>query len=251
MYQPYQIRKLLAVTLAFSFIFTCCKNKATSIANKIDSTSIDPAISTLQVEPVAKPKRKDGIPVFTVDDYPVPTRMFVGNYHHRESGLSTSDDAAWFANDTLKQTLVFVLYTDFHRLDTYHFLNDDIPAALINNMELHTATGESATAKQKQKDFKGFLIQVKKIPQTYFVSNKGFKPGDSKEKAITVYGNPDISETSNGIEKDEWKFTGDINYDGKKNLNGKPLAEDSFGHKVTMFFRKNKLIGLIIHNDIP
>jgi hypothetical protein len=35
------------------------------------------------------------------------------------------------------------------------------------------------------------------------------------------------------------------------NLNGKPLARNSFGHKINMFFLDNKLIGLILYNEIP
>ena len=102
-------------------VFISCKNNSTTVPHKTDSVFADTAKSPVQNEPVIKPKRKDGIPVFTVDDYPVPTKMFVGNYHRRESGVLASEDAAWFSNDTLNQTLIFELYTDFHRLYTYHF----------------------------------------------------------------------------------------------------------------------------------
>jgi len=40
-------------------------------------------------------------------------------------------------------------------------------------------------------------------------------------------------------------------YDRKIDLKGKPLAEHSFGHILTMFFREDKLIGIILENEIP
>ena len=196
-------------------------------------------------------KLTDTIPKFRVDNYPVTDEMLGPNAHNRNSGEIFDVEGAWFSNDTLKQTLVFVLYTDYHRLVTYHFLNNDIPAGIINRMELHTADGELASNKLKQKYFKGFLTQTIKIGKSYFKTCKGFKLGDSKEKALGVYSKPDKAKIENGIERNEWDFIGDILYDGKTNRKGKPLAEDSFGHQATMFFRNNKLIGLILHNDIP
>jgi hypothetical protein len=169
----------------------------------------------------------------------------------RKSGEIADVEGAWFSNDTLKQTLVFVLYTDYHRLVTYHFLNNDIPFGIIQRMELHTAVGELASDKLKQKYFKGFLVNTTKIGRSYFKTNKGFKLGDSKEKALKVYGKPDKTTIVNGVQNYEWDFAGDILYDSKTKLKRKILAEDSFGHQTTMFFRNNKLIGIIFHNDIP
>lgn len=53
------------------------------------------------------------------------------------------------------------------------------------------------------------------------------------------------------VEKLEWEFIGDESYDRKSDLKGKTLAKDSFGHQIIMYFKKDKLIGLILHNDIP
>jgi len=53
------------------------------------------------------------------------------------------------------------------------------------------------------------------------------------------------------MEELEWNFIGDVFYDGKSDLHGKPLAKDSFGHHVIMYFKKSRLIGLILYNDIP
>lgn len=193
----------------------------------------------------------DTLPKLVVDDYPVTDEMLGPNAYSRKSGEISDVEGAWFSNDTLKQTLVFVLHTDYHRLVTYHFLNNDIPLGIIQRMELHTAGGELASDKLKQKYFKGFLAQTTKIGRSYFRTNQGFKLGDGKEKAFKVYGKPDKTTNVNGVEEYEWDFVGDILYDSKTKLKRKILAEDSFGHQTRMFFRNNKLIGIIFHNDIP
>ena len=191
----------------------------------------------------------DTISKFVVDDYPLTYDMIKASAHSRKSGALTDVEGAWFSNDSLKQTLVFVLYTDGHRLHTFHFVNNDIPPGLIDKMEIY-GNNDIATDKEKQKDFRGFLTQTTKIDKSYFTTDKGFKMGDSKTKALKVYGKPTKIKMENGIERCEWDFIGDISYDDKTDR-GKPVAESSFGHQTTMFFRNNKLIGLIFHNDIP
>ena len=167
------------------------------------------------------------------------------------SGKTQSLDKAWFTNDTLKQTLIFEMYTDGHRLVTYHFLNNEIPTELIDKIELHTSEGELATKQQKTNDFKGFLLQSIKIGSKYFTTDKGLKLGDTKQKILKIYGQPNKRTSINEIEKFEWTFVGDILYDGKEDLKGKPLAKDNYGHQAYLFFKNGKLIRQILHNDIP
>lgn len=174
-----------------------------------------------------------------------------GSSYIKTSGKITSGEKAWFTNDTLKETLVFELYTDGHRLVTYHFYNDDIPIDLIDRIELHAKSGELANRQQKLQDFKGFLQQSIKIDEKYFTTNKGLLLGDSKEKVLKIYGQPHKKSKKNGIEKLEWSFVGDLLYDGKKSLHGKPLAKNNYGHQAYLFFKNEKLIGQILHNDIP
>jgi len=215
-------------------------------------SDIDPSTNnSLLPQSKIQSKLTDTIPKFRVDNYPVTDEMLGPNAHNRKSGEISDVEGAWFSNDTLKQTLVFILYTDYHRMVTYHFVNNDIPAGIINRMELHTADGELAPDKLKQKFFKGFLTQTTKIGKSYFKTYKGFKLGDNKEKALKIYGKPDKIKIENGIERYGWDFIGDILYDGKTKLKRYVLAENSFGHQTTMFFRNNKLIGIIFHNDIP
>jgi hypothetical protein len=171
--------------------------------------------------------------------------------YKKQSGQTFSYDRVWFSNDTLKQILVFELYTDYHRMVTYHFYTNDIPIDLISRMELHIDGGDPASEKQKLNDFGGFLKQTTKINSSYFITDKGFRLGDTKQKAIETYGNPDKQTITDGIEKLEWDFIGNELYDGKTDLKGKPLADNSFGHQILMYFRNGKLTGQILFNDIP
>lgn len=249
---------LQTLTIVISFgLLSCCNNRTeTTLKNEnvtVESSSNDS---------VLKPKQQtniiisDTIKRFVVDDYPVSNAMLSdkpsnNSSHKKQSGQTYSYDKVWFSNDTLKQTLVFELYTDYHRMVTYHFYSNDIPTDLINSMELHIDGGKLASEKQKLKDFNGFLKQTTKINSTYFITDKGFRLGDTKQKTIDTYGSPDKISISNGIEKFEWSFIGDTFYNGKIDLKGKPLAKDSFGHQIVMYFRNGKLIGQILHNDIP
>jgi hypothetical protein len=110
---------------------------------------------------------------------------------------------------------------------------------------------ELASNELKEKYFIGFLKYATKIGRKYFTSDKGFKLGDSKQKALTIYGKPDKKTTKDNIEIYEWEYEGENLFDRKSDLKGKPLAAASFGHQTIMFFKSNKLVGIIFHNDIP
>ncbi len=240
-------------------LFSCNNNRNGESENnkniKFDTASVDTLVTNLEQE--SDVSISDTIKRFVVDDYPVTFEMMrkqsADNYssYSKTSGKTKSLDKAWFTNDTLKQTLIFELYTDGHRLVTYHFINQDIPSDIIERIELHTNEGQQADKQQKLKDFNGFIDQSVKIDSKYFTSNKGLKLGDNKSKAIALYGQPDKETKSNGVERLEWNFVGDILYDGKENLKGKPLAKDNYGHQAYLFFKNGKLVGQILHNDIP
>ena len=195
----------------------------------------------------------DTIKKFIVDDYPVTNDMFGRDVNGREIkvGNIRSLDKVWFFNDTLNQVLVFELYTDNHRMGTYHFYKTGVPATLIKNIEFSTPDGDTVSDERKIKNFKGFVSRAQKIAKSYFITNKGFKLGDRIDKAIKMYGKPGKVKKNNGIEEYYWEFAGDILYNGKTGLKGKPLATDSYGHQIRMFFKNKKLIGLIFLNDIP
>src|SRR5882757_11314867 len=96
-----------------------------------------------------KPPHKPAL--FTVDDFPVTNKMF-GHCDGCEvkSGPIRSSDKVWFSNGELRQTLVFELYTDDFRNEIFLFSDDDIPAPLIDSMELHGSDGNLADNKQKE-----------------------------------------------------------------------------------------------------
>lgn len=257
--------QILIITILFGFL-SCNNNKTeTTVKNekvKADTVKRDTSLKTEQQTAFAI---SDNFNKFVVDDYPVTNKMLAiktsdNSGYTKKSGEIFSLDKVWFTNDSLKQSLVFELYTDYHRLYIYHFFNNDIPGDLIRHLELYVSKSkfdnvfDTATFKQKQTYFSGFINSAIKINQHYFTTKKGFKLGDKKEKAINVYGNPDKCSTSNNIEKCEWKYEGDY-FDSEehhpKAKTNRPVAKDSFGYSVTMFFRSNKLIAMIISNDIP
>ncbi len=192
----------------------------------------------------------DTIPFFDVDDYPVTDSMLSTFDFTLMSGNISDDGGAWFSNKK-NEILVFLLATDYHRVETFHFLQTDIPDGLIQEMELfYRPSGELVSLEVKKKHFPNFIKQVRNIQPLYFTSVKGFRLGDSIAKAIRVYGQPDSIQTEKGVKKLYWKFFGEVFYEGE-DRKGKPVAKNNFGHQVTMFFRKDQLIAMILHNDIP
>lgn len=246
------MKRLIKLTTVFLLGLISCSDNKTAQTPALKADSIQKNVLTNKVAP-APTSIPDTIKRFIVDDYPLADEMFGNGDNGREinSGDIVSVDKAWFTNDELGQTMVVEVYTDNFRMAEFHFQNQDIPKALIKRMELHTKEGELASQQQKEKNFKGFIKTAIRISKKYFTTKKGFKLGDNKQKAMQVYGSPDRKTIDDTIEILEWDFTGDLLYDGKSDLKGKPLAKDNYGHQVTLFFRNNKLIGIILHNDIP
>jgi hypothetical protein len=193
----------------------------------------------------------DSLRLFTVDDYPIKDEMFNGNYEYKKSGGVISSDKVWFKNESLNQTIVIELYTDYHRLVTFHFNNEILPQEIIRRMQLHIEGGELASNEQKYKYFDGLIKQSIEIDKSNFISTKGVFIGMDRKKAIEIYGNPDKQEFIDNYEILEWEFIGDVFYDDTIQDKKKKIAIDSFGHSVTMFFKNDRLVGQILFNDIP
>ena len=210
------------------------------------SNSLIKSDTNIVIENIAK---SESISTCVVDDYPVKNQIFKGNYGLIKSGEIVSLDKVWLSNKSIHQTLVFELYTDYHRIVTFHFDNQMVSQDFINRMELHIEGGELATITQKIKYFNGLIEQSIEVNENQFVSEKGVAIGMDKKKAIVLYGKPDKEKTSSEFEILEWYFIGDI---FNESINSKkPIAKDSFGHSVTMFFKDNRLVGQILFNDIP
>lgn len=197
----------------------------------------------------------DSIPRFTVDDYPITNTMIrkqSGDYHlfKVNSGKTYSIEKSWFKNDSINQTIVIQLATDYHRFFIYHFDNQNTPPDLILDIGFHTDKGELAKPKDIKNDFQGFIEQSKVINSSFFKSKKGVKIGLSISEAIKIYGEPDAVKKIEGFSKVRWDFIGDEFYNNE-DLNGKPLAKNSFGHSVIMYFREHKLVAQELINEIP
>jgi hypothetical protein len=52
--------------------------------------------------------------------------IIIGNY---------GSNCNWFINDTLDEVLVFNLYTDYHRMYTFHFLRNKFPINFLKEIE--------------------------------------------------------------------------------------------------------------------
>ncbi|GAA4341444.1 hypothetical protein [Flaviaesturariibacter amylovorans] len=220
------------------------------LASCADTEKKSPAPEAAQAPPA------DSIRHFTPDNYPVTNGMLDdtssnNSSYPRRSGALHSSDKAWFANDSLGQALVFELYTDKHRLATYHFYSTDMPEGLLRSLELHNADNDLAPLPEKRASLPGFIKGALRIGAEYFVSDKGFRLGDDKQKFIKVYDTPDSIAREGALDVLHWRFEGDALYDGKTELRGRPLAKDSYGHQVTAYFRNDKLVGLLLYNDIP
>ncbi|WP_276134178.1 hypothetical protein [Polluticoccus soli] len=249
-------RTLVPVILAGLFGCNSGNRSSASKEIEIEKKAVDSAPSTNVRIDQPTDKIPDTIKRFNVDDYPVTIEMLRdtssnNSSHKMQSGKLFSFDKAWFRNDSINQTLVFELATDYHRFETFHFYSNQFPADLMKQIGLNTEGGELANEQQKITDFKGFVNQAIPIKSSYFVTNKGFKLGTTRQQAVNVYGSPDKQSIVDGIEKLEWEFIGDELYTEKIDLKGKPLAMNSFGHQVTMYFVKGKLTALILFNDIP
>lgn len=185
--------------------------------------------------------------LFEVDDYPISDAHLKGKYDEVRSGQTKSYDIAWFVNPSLHQAIVFELYTDYHRFVTFCFDYQKVPDLVLERLGLHDEQGELATLEQKKKDLQGFIDQAKQLDENYFVSNNGIALGMKKEKAFKLNGEPTDNKTVGDIEILEWNFSGDM----ADSVITEKVAQDSFGHSVTMFFEKDKLVAQVLFNDIP
>jgi hypothetical protein len=251
---------LIILTIVLNSCFNVDK-KQNSFAEKSNQND------TLPKENVNQ-KANDSLIYLIVDDYPVTNEMLKdktsnNSTYLKQVGEVYSLEKAWFTNDRLQQTLVFQLYTDYHKMETYHFMNTDIPKSIVEKMELSIAEGKfknmfsSATIEQKNNSFDGFINLSEKIDEKYFKTQKGIKLGADKTELIKLYDTPDSTLTEQAFEVLKWTFAGDYNLTSDfasietKDLKKKTVAKDSFGHIVTAYFKNNKLVAQIIENDIP
>ncbi|MBE9601469.1 hypothetical protein [Pedobacter sp. MC2016-24] len=186
---------------------------------------------------------------FFADNYPVTEKMFGKPTSNRPVTTAhlRSENTAWFTNDSLKQTLMFVLFSDNSRIVTACFDNGNAPSEVFSNMDLSDNNNYPASKEDRLLYFKEFFVSAKKIDDKFFTSNMGFKIGDLKAKAIKRYGKPDSIKTVEGFEKYYWNPAGaQIT---RQNVPEKDLLLiDEKKQFITMYFKNNKLATMILDN---
>lgn len=178
------------------------------------------------------------------DSYPVSDSML--KYTELRSGDLISVDNAWFTNDTLGQTLVINLYTDYHRLSICHFYNNRVPDEILDDLEVSEADGDMAGISAVKEALPGFITQSEPVSKQFFVSGKGFQLGDHKQRVLAAYGTPDTSYIHKGLETCIWRYAGDKE---AADNSGKALAANSYGYTVKTYYRNDSLEGMVLRND--
>ncbi|MGE0636260.1 MAG: hypothetical protein AB7G44_05950 [Bacteroidia bacterium] len=185
------------------------------------------------------------------DNYPITTNMLKNYPRELSVGNMFAFDKAWFVNDSINQALVVDLATDYHCHRLTHFYIDDVPENLINEMWKITLP-DSLPLKNILTNFQIMVKKGKPINRSYFTTNKGIQLGDDKQKFLKIYNIPDSYAYYGVIEKLEWWFDGEyFESDFIKPETPKPIAKESFGYRVTAYFRNDKLIAMMLQNDIP
>jgi hypothetical protein len=161
-----------------------------------------------------------------LDDYTITDNMF-------DKQTTTSNqietNSNWFVNDTINQTLVFELYSDNHRMYTFHFMNDKIDNYLIESLPF------SIDKELKNKNEKiaiaipTFIKTAKRVNKTYFITKNGLFLGQQKSEVLTNRGTPNSIMTMGNIEKYSW---------------GIPT------NRIEMYFEKERLIAIFIYRDL-
>lgn len=131
---------------------------------------------------------------FFADNYPVTEQMLGKGSPNRTTKTAhlIYENTAWFTNDSLKQTLMLMLFSDNTRLVTICFDNDDVPAELMTKSDITDERTNITSDENKLLYFNEFFKKAKRVDPKYFTTNKGFKLGDSKEKALSNMGDPTV-----------------------------------------------------------
>jgi len=186
---------------------------------------------------------------YVADNFPVSDKMF-GKARANRPVITPhlrSENTAWFTNDSLKQTLMFILSSDNDRLYTAGFDNNNLPDEFILRNDLSDENNYHSSGEHSLQYFSEFFNKAKKIDSKYFTSNMGFKIGDVKEKAIDRYGKPDSIKTADGFEKYYWNpVAAQVT---KQHVPEKDLIIiDEKKQFIEMYFKNNKLVVLIFDN---
>jgi len=228
------MRKASIVLLLSSIFFFSCQQQKKEEDIAMEDDLKNP-------EEVVKP--------FFADNYPVTDKMFGKPTANRPVTTAhlRSENTAWFTNDSLKQTLMFILFSDNSRLVTACFDHKNVPQEVFLNRDFSDSDNYPSSEEDRLLYYNEFFSSAKKIDSKYFISNMGFKMGDTKEKAIKKYGKPDSIRVVGGFDKYFWNPAGaQIT---RQNVPEKDLLLiDEKKQFITMYFKNNKLTTIILDN---
>lgn len=197
----------------------------------------------------------DSLKTFVVDDFQISEETIRKEPIKTESNNLQAFDQVWFKNKNSNQILIYNLYTDFHKINILLFDVKNINDSILNHIHFNRKNGDLASLVEKKEALNSFIEKAKKIDASFFESNNKIKIGISKQFALSIYNKPDIQDKNNDFEILKWEYYGDEylkEYPEEINLNNnKKVAKNSFGHRIEMIFKENKLIFMNLYNDIP
>ena len=197
----------------------------------------------------------DSIKTFEVDDFPISEAMIRKEPTTIESNNLKAFDQIWFKNKNSNQILIYNLYTDFHKINIFLFDENHINDSILSYIHLNRMNGDLASLEEKKIALNNFIEKAKELDESFFESNKKIKLGTSKKNAVSIYNQPEIQNKYSDFEILKWEYYGDEylkEYPEEINLNNhKIIAKNSFGHRIEMIFKENKLIAMNLFNDIP
>ena len=187
------------------------------------------------------------------DVFEVPEQLLAhttkGGYEITYEDVQAIDEV-WLRNDALGMVLIAGMYTDGFITGYTCFYKQAVPDLILSELEL-IQNGEMAPLAEKRRALKGIIDQAKPAANTCFTSKKGFRLGErNKQLAIRVYGRPDSSVQNNGYEICHWHFEGDMPRLGMPQTS-RPLARNSYGYRVKLIYRNERLIAMHLDNEIP
>ncbi len=208
----------------------------------------DSIVKSKNIYPIQK-KINDTV---TMDDFPVTDDMLNENDGELQIDSIISFDKAWFYNAELDQTLVFELYTDYHRMYTYLFSTKYIEQ-IKSDLTLHRFK-KNTIYTSNQNEIKSYIPlfarRGQQIKKKYFISNKGIAIGDKIQKAIKTYGAPDSTYRNKKITNYIWKYHGE--YDNwNETVRQRRIARNSYGYKIIIYTLNDKIIAVCLVKEIP
>ena len=193
------------------------------------------------------------------DSYPVTDSMLLAQLHKNRPAIlngqfSWPKEKATFVSKSGKEALVFSLYTDLHREQTYLFYTGEIPQLVLSRMELNYRNGDLIDDDSlKQAIISAGLSFADTISDSYFKSNFGFSLGASLNSVEKFYGIPHEAKQLGSHLLLHWSFQGlDMLQNAKPPIKPNPYRKFyGWGFDVSIEFNGKKAIAVVFEEGIP